>query len=83
MGSKAAPFILLLIGVLWLVIGLVLESTILSTASTAGSASEIGSFAGAQSINDLMPLIYNMVLAVGAVGLIGAGVVTGYRRLKG
>ena len=66
-------FGVLLIGVLWIVIGLVLQATVLSTAATAGADANAPSFAGARSINDLVPLIYNMVVAVGAAALIGVG----------
>jgi len=66
-------FIALLSGVLILVIGLVLASTIISSAVTAGTTTSIGSFSGAQSINDLMPLLYYAGLAVSSLGLMGIG----------
>jgi len=75
-------FTLVLMGVLWIVIGLVLESTVLSQAATAGADANAPSFSGARSINDLVPLIYNMVIAVGAAGLIGIGVWRGYTASK-
>ena len=61
--------------------GLVLETTVLSQASTAGSNANIGSFSGAQSLNDLVPLIYNAavvmlgvgMMAIGAAGFAGRG----------
>ena len=42
-------------GVIVIVVGLVLETTILSQAATAGTNANIGSFFGAQSLNDLVP----------------------------
>lgn len=63
----------LLGGVIIIVVGLVLETTILSRASTAGSDTNIGSFAGAQALNDLVPLIYNAAVVIMGVGLIGLG----------
>jgi len=66
-------FIALLSGVLILVIGLVLASTIISSAVTAGTSTGIGSFTGAQSINDLMPLLYYAGLAVSSLSLMGIG----------
>ena len=51
-------------GVIVIVLGLVLESTILSQAASAGSNSDIGSFSGAQSLNDLVPLIYNASVVI-------------------
>ena len=61
--------------------GLVLETPVLSQASTAGSNANIGSFSGAQSLNDLVPLIYNAavvmlgvgMMAIGAAGFAGRG----------
>jgi len=63
----------LIFGVLIIVVGLVLESTILSQAATAGSSANIGSFSGAQDLNDLVPLVYNAAVVVMGVGLIGLG----------
>ena len=63
----------LIFGVLIIVIGLVLESTILTTATTAGGNANIGSFSGAQDLNDLVPLVYNAAVVVMGVGLIGLG----------
>ena len=65
--------------------GLVLETPVLSQASTAGSNANIGSFSGAQSLNDLVPLIYNAavvmlgagMMAIGAAGFAGRGPMSG------
>ena len=65
--------------------GLVLETPALSQASTAGSNANIGSFSGAQSLNDLVPLIYNAavvmlgvgMMAIGAAGFAGRGPMSG------
>ena len=70
-----------IMGVIVIVVGLVLESTILSQAASAGSNANIGSFSGAQSLNDLVPLIYNAsvvmlgvgMMAIGAAGFAGRG----------
>ena len=70
-------------GVLVLVIGLVLASTILNQAATAGSATNIGSFSGAQDLNDLVPLIYYTVIVTLGVVLIGIGGVGMARRSGG
>jgi len=82
MGNRIMAIIL---GVVTLVVGLVLESTILSQAATAGSSANIGSFSGAQSLNDLVPLIYNAavvmlgvsMMAIGAAGFAGRGPMAG------
>ena len=71
----------IILGVITIVVGLVLETTILSQAATAGSNTNIGSFSGAQSLNDLVPLIYNAsvvmlgvgMMAIGAAGFMGRG----------
>jgi len=70
----AKPFIALIVGVLFLVIGLVLEGTIIAQAVTSGETTGIGSFAGAGALNNLIPLVYNAVVVVAGVGLIGIGV---------
>ena len=45
-------------GVLTIVVGLVLSTTILAQAAASGGGATIGSFAGAQALNDLVPLVY-------------------------
>jgi hypothetical protein len=64
-------------GVLVIVVGLVLSSTILTQAAASGSAANIGSFSGARDLNDLVPLIYYagiVVISLGLMALGGAGV---------
>ena len=51
-------------GVIVIVLGLVLESTILSQTDSAGSNSDIDFFSGAQSMNGLVPLIYNASVVI-------------------
>jgi hypothetical protein len=73
--------LLIVVGVITIVVGLVLETTILTEAASSGSNANIGSFSGAQALNDLVPLIYNAVvvmigvgmMAVGSAGLAGRG----------
>tara|TARA_Y100000310_G_scaffold340407_1_gene436083 strand:- start:2384 stop:2704 length:321 start_codon:yes stop_codon:yes gene_type:complete len=60
-------------GVLTIVVGLVLSNTILSQAATSGASANIGSFSGAQALNDLVPLIYYAVVVLIGVGLMGIG----------
>ncbi len=67
-------------GVITLVVGLVLFATILSSAQTSGSDANIGSFAGAQALNDLVPLVYIAAIVMVGVGLIGIGA---YRMASG
>lgn len=66
----------LIMGMLLIVIGLVLSTTVLDQAATSGVDARIGSFSGAQSINDLAPLIWYVaivMIGVGLVGVSGAG----------
>jgi len=75
----------IILGVITIVVGLVLETTILSQAGKAGSNTNIGSFSGAQSLNDLVPLIYNAAVVMLGVGMmsIGAAGFMGRGPLKG
>ncbi|HAA96045.1 MAG TPA: hypothetical protein DCE26_10220 [Dehalococcoidia bacterium] len=63
----------IIMGVIVIVVGLVLESTILSQAASAGSNANIGSFSGAQSLNDLVLLIYNASVVMLGVGMMAIG----------
>jgi len=60
-------------GVITLVIGIVLASTVNTQAAATGSAANIGSFTGAQALNDLIPLVYIAAIVMVGVGLIGMG----------
>ena len=60
-------------GVITLVIGMVLASTVNTQAASTGSAANIGSFTGAQALNDLIPLVYIAAIVMVGVGLIGMG----------
>ena len=72
-GSMQASILAVVGGVVTLVIGLVLFATILSSASTSGATATIGSFSGAQALNDLVPLVYIAAIVMVGVGLIGLG----------
>jgi|TARA_B100001750_G_scaffold184845_1_gene153774 hypothetical protein len=60
-------------GVLTIVVGLVLSTTVLAQAAASGGSTAIGSFAGAQSLNDLVPLVYYAVVVLLGVGMMGLG----------
>jgi hypothetical protein len=72
-GALQTNLVALLGGVLVLVFGLILASLVNSQAAATGSAANIGSFSGAQSLNDLIPLVFMMVILIAGVGLIGLG----------
>lgn len=77
------PILSLFGGVLFLVFGLILADTILTQAASSGTNTNIGSFSGAQALNDLTPFIYYTVVVVGGLGAIGVGAFTGARRMRG
>ena len=60
-------------GVMTVVIGMVLANVIIDQAATSGDNPKIGSFSGAQSLNDLIPLVYYAAVVMIGVGLIGIG----------
>ena len=60
-------------GVLTIVIGLVLNEIIVDQAASTGGNAEVGSFSGAQAINDLVPLVYITAVVMLGIGMIGIG----------
>jgi len=78
-------YLALIGGVIFLVLGLVLESTIIGSAATAGSNTRIGSFSGAQDVNDIIPLIYNAGILIAGLGIMFTGMagIAGRGPLKG
>ena len=66
-------FMAIIGGVLVLVVGLVLSTVILDRADASGVDVNIGSFAGARALNDLIPLMYYAVLVLFSVGLMSLG----------
>ena len=70
-------------GMVSFIIGLIVAGVVNSIAATQGVAPNIGSFSGAQSINDLIPTIFYiglLVLGLGAMGIGGARVVRKARK---
>jgi hypothetical protein len=62
----------LILGVIFLVIGGSLMSTIISNYVTAGTTTGIGSFGGTQGTLDLVPLVAAAVVLVAGASMIGA-----------
>ena len=60
-------------GVIFMVLGLILSSTIIDAAVSSGGNTSIGSFTGAKSLNDLFPLVYYAILLSGSIGLLAVG----------
>ncbi len=85
MGNVGAKVGAIVGGVIALVIGMVLATTVNTQAATVGSAANIGSFAGAGSINDLIPLVYiSSILLVGvALFALGGAGMAGFGPLGG
>lgn len=63
----------IVLGLITIVIGLILSSIVNSQAATTGSAANIGSFSGAQAMNDLVPLLFYVAIVGIGVGLMGVG----------
>ena len=64
----------IIIGMITLVVGAILSTTVISQFATSGSNANIGSFSGAQAVNDLVPLLWFVMIVTVALGLIGGGV---------
>ena len=81
MGNVGARVAAIVGGVISLVIGMVLMTTVQDQAATTGAAANIGFFSGARSINDLIPLVYISAIlllgvalfAIGGAGFAGRG----------
>lgn len=71
--SLTVPIVVLFGGVLFLIFGLILASTIISQAVTSGTATGIGSFSGTQNLNNLVPFLYYTIVIVGGLSAIGIG----------
>jgi len=74
---------LIIMGVITFVFGYALAPTILSSAATAGASANIGSFSGAQGVNDLGPLLYYTMLIVIVLGFVTVGGVGVRRTTRG
>lgn len=70
-GGISGPFVMLITGVVFLVVGLILGQTVVTQAATAVTG--IGSFAGATAMKDMIPFIYYALLVVISAGMIGWG----------
>ncbi len=58
------------IGMLIMVIGIILLNVVIDTAAVTGADTQIASFTGVQSINDLAPLVFASAVVAAGVGLI-------------
>ena len=72
-GNAQMRITAIILGVVTIVIGLIVSGIVDSQAATSGGNAEIGSFAGAKAINDLLPLIIRVVVLMVGVGMIGIG----------
>lgn len=73
MNDIRTPVLTIVFGVIVFVIGYALAPTILSSAATAGANANIGSFGGAQGVNDLGPLLYYSMITFLGLGFISVG----------
>ena len=69
---NAVEIAVIILGVITIVIGLVLAGVVDSAAVTGGGGAA-ASFAGTIAINNLIPLIYRVVILMVGVGMIGLG----------
>ena len=70
-GGTQASIASIIGGVLTIVVGLVLANTVVTQAASVPAS--IGSFAGASSLNDLVPLVYYAVIVLIGVGMMALG----------
>ena len=70
-------FVVMMMGVLWLALGLILADIVVGEAGSPPA--EIGSFSGASSVNDIIPIVYYFIVAAGAAGMIGIGAYSAVR----
>lgn len=67
-------------GMVLFIIGLIVAGVVNGIAASTGVAVNIGSFAGAKPINDLIPTLFYIGLMVGGLGAMGIGAV---RQIRG
>lgn len=69
-------------GMMVFIIGLIVAGVVNTIASTQGAAANIGSFSGAQNLNDLLPTIFYIGLLVVGLGAMGIGATRAIRGRK-
>ena len=65
------------------IIGLIVAGVVNSIAATQGVAANIGSFSGAQNLNDLLPTLFYIGLLVIGLGAMGIGASRAVRSARG
>lgn len=70
---------LVLGGMVTIVVGATLAGITIDTAATTGANTNIGSFSGAKSFNDLLPLVFYIGLIVVGLGAMGIGAIRSIR----
>ncbi len=73
-------------GMIVFIVGLIVAGVVNTIAATQGAAANIGSFSGAQNLNDLLPTIFYiglLVIGLGAMGMGAVGVVKSTRSTNG
>ena len=78
--ASNAPFMALITGVVFLLVGLIVGPIVVGQAATAVTG--IGSFAGATAMKDLIPFLYYVILVIVSVGMIGWGAWTQFKGKK-
>ncbi|MCY3543802.1 MAG: hypothetical protein OXH22_07160 [Chloroflexi bacterium] len=72
-GNAQARITAIILGVVVLMIGMIVAGILDSQAVLSGGNANIGSFAGAKPLNDLIPTLIRVVLVMVGVGMIGIG----------
>lgn len=66
--------LVLVSGLIFMVMGLIFAGTIIGIAAASGAVAQIGSFLGAQNMNDIFPFLYYALLILGSMGVMVSGV---------
>ena len=70
---------LIISGMVLFIVGLIIAGVVNGIAATTGVAANIGSFAGAGAINDLIPTLFYIGFMVGGMAAMGIGAVRSVR----
>ena len=71
---------LMIAGMVLFIIGLIIAGVVNGIAATTGVDVNIGSFAGAGAINDLIPTLFYIGFMIGGMAAMGVGAVRAVRR---
>jgi hypothetical protein len=70
-------------GMIVFIVGLIVAGVVNTIAATQGTAANIGSFSGAQNLNDLLPTIFYIGLLIIGLGSMGIGAARAVKSARG